>query len=69
LGGFERSITQPAGGRLLPPVQKLVATNIFAMGKNANQIPPSKTEQETKGAVKDRLVRSFILAWGDLNNP
>ena len=39
--GFEPFRMQHAGGMLLPPVQKLVATIIFAKGKNANQIPPS----------------------------
>ena len=36
---------QVSGGHLLPPVQKLVATIIFASGKNANRIhhpPPEK---------------------------
>jgi len=28
---------QHAGGMLLPPVQKLVATSIFAIGENANE--------------------------------
>ncbi len=30
---------QVSGGHLLPPVQKLVATIIFAFGKNANESP------------------------------
>jgi len=35
---------QLSGGQLLPPVQKLVATIIFATGENANRIhhPPPK---------------------------
>jgi len=44
---------QHAGGMLLPPVQKLVATIIFAKGKNAYQIPPSPPNKNTtlKGGV------------------
>ena len=35
---FEPIAVQHAGGMLLPPVQTLVATIIFATGKNANRI-------------------------------
>ena len=35
--GNRRSQMQYAGGILLPPVQTLVATFIFAMGENANE--------------------------------
>jgi len=51
--GFEPFRMQHACGMLLPPVQKLVATIIFAKGKNANQIPPSPPNKNTtlKGGV------------------
>ena len=36
--GLEPLAVQHAGGMLLPPVQTLVATIIFALGKNANRV-------------------------------
>ena len=48
--GFEPFRMQHAGGMLLSPVQKLMATIIFAKGKNANQIPPSPNS-ETEGMI------------------
>jgi hypothetical protein len=36
---FEPIAEQHPSGVLLPPVQKLVATFIFAFGENANRIP------------------------------
>jgi len=32
-----KTLMQQSGGLLLPPVQTLVATTIFAEGKNANE--------------------------------
>ena len=37
-GGFEPIAVQVSGGHLQPPVRKLVATIIFALGENANRI-------------------------------
>jgi len=50
---------QHAGGMLLPPVQKLVATFIFALwGKNANRIPHPLPE-------KDHTIWcGLFLLWG-----
>jgi len=36
---IRKILSQYAGGILLPPVQKLVATLIFAKGENANESP------------------------------
>ena len=38
-GGIEQSQMQQSGGLLLSPVQKLVTTLIFAIGKNAYRFP------------------------------
>ena len=48
---FEPITVQHADGMLLPPVQKLVATIIFAIGKNANRIhhPPRRTKFSKRG--------------------
>ena len=45
--GLEPIAAQGSGGALLPPVQTLVATLIFAKGKNANRVllpAPKKNE-------------------------
>ena len=53
---------QQSGGLLLPPVQTLVATIIFAIGKNANESPAGHVAQQQKGrrsaARKDGLLRA-----------
>ena len=54
--------SQYAGGILLQPVQKLVATLIFALtdkGKNANESLPA---YQQKDGVNDRFTPSFIFA-------
>ena len=54
--GLEQIQSQHAGGMLLPPVQKLVATFIFASGKNANRVlyPPCPAVGKFARAVNDR---------------
>ena len=50
--GFEPIAVQHAGGMLLTPVQKLVATLIFAhTGKNANRIPNSPPKRKVHHSV------------------
>jgi len=39
-GRDSKDKSQHAGGMLLPPVQKLVATLVFAKGENANESLP-----------------------------
>ena len=38
--GLEPNKMQVSGGHLLQPVQKLVASTIFAFGENANRVRP-----------------------------
>jgi len=40
---------QQSGGLLLPPVQTLVATTIFARGKNANESPAGERPERRRG--------------------
>jgi len=42
------SKSQHAGGMLLPPVQKLVATIIFAIGENANKSAGSSRKRSLR---------------------
>ena len=38
--GLEPIAVELSGGQFLPPVQKLVATSIFAFGENAYRVLP-----------------------------
>ena len=71
-GGFEPIAEQHPGGVLLPPVQTLVDTFIFASGENANRIrplPPKTCDSQTAnsyatGSFKPPLPKGGGFASG-----
>jgi len=55
IAGIEPIEKQMSGGHLLPPVQKLVATIIFALGENANRFrsaAPTKKPNLSIGQIR-----------------
>ena len=67
--GLEPIYMQPAGGRLLPPVQTLVASFIFAFGKNAYRVLYRPVGLPGKLAAKDTDCHGpFDFAQGPRND-
>jgi len=58
--GLEPIQMQQSGGLLLPPVQKLVATIIFANGENANRVPFGVPEKQISHSG---YLLLFLVIW------